>query len=187
MELIAVLEGLLFLVGEEGITLSQLSNILNLSKEQTTDLVYELKKRYEEKTSGLRIRFFKDIIKVSTKEEHKNYYAKLIENSENNILSDSAMETLAIIAYNQPITRVEVDNIRGVSTSHMIRKLVAKGLIKEAGKSTLPGRPILYRTTSDFLDCFGISSLEELPKINVDIETDKDDSELFTSIYKDET
>ena len=100
MDLIAVLEGLLFLVGEEGLTLRQISDILNIDIDQATNLVYELKKRYEDKSRGLRIRFFKDIIKVNTKEEHKEFYAKLITNPDNNFLSDSAMETLAIIAYN---------------------------------------------------------------------------------------
>ena len=93
---------------------------------------------------------------------------------------------LIIIAYNQPITRVEIDNIRGVSTSHMVRKLVAKGLIKEAGKSSLPGKPILYRTTSDFLDCFGLTSLEELPKLETSEEPIENETELFKSIYKED-
>ncbi|MBR1414074.1 MAG: SMC-Scp complex subunit ScpB [Bacilli bacterium] len=185
MELIAVLEGLLFVVGEEGISLDNLSKILEISVEETKNLVYELKKRYEENDRGLRVRFFKDIIKVSTKEEHKKYFAKLIENPETNTLSDSAMETLAIIAYNEPITRVEIDNIRGVSNAHMIRKLVAKGLIKEAGKSDMPGKPLLYRTTSEFLDCFGLSSLDELPKMDMEIIEDNE-KELFTSIYKED-
>ncbi len=185
MELIAVLEGLLFVVGEEGITLKDIAKTLEVEEDIAKDLVYELKKNYEQKDRGLRIRFFKDLIKVSTKEEHKNYYAKLIENS-NYLLSDSAMETLAIIAYNEPITRVEIDNIRGVSSAHMIRKLIAKGLIQEAGKSTLPGKPLLYRTTSDFLDCFGITNLSELPQINIEKNSDDSDKDLFTSIYKED-
>ena len=92
---------------------------------------------------------------------------------------------MAIIAYNQPITRVEVDELRGVSTSQMIRKLVAKGLVKEAGKSTMPGRPNLYKTTSEFLDYFGLSTINDLPNIELksnNIET----KELFTSIYKED-
>ncbi len=114
----------------------------------------------------------------------KEYYQKLVENPETNTLSPSTLEVLAIIAYNQPITRVEIDTMRGVSSNHIIRKLVAKGLIKEAGKSKMPGRPNLYRTTSEFLDCFGLSSLNELPEINDEIQ-EEDETELFTSIYKE--
>ena len=94
------------------------------------------------------------------------------------------METVAIIAYHQPITRAEIDNLRGVSTSNIIRKLVAKGLVKEVGKSTLPGRPNMYGTTHEFLDYFGISSLEELPVLPD--EEEQSEEELFTSIYKEE-
>ena len=101
-------------------------------------------------------------------------------------MSQAALETLAIIAYNQPITRVEIDELRGVSNVHILRKLLAKGLIKEAGKSTLPGRPNLYATTSEFLDYFGLSSISDLPTIiNEPVEEDEE-KELFSSIYKEE-
>ena len=97
------------------------------------------------------------------------------------------LETLAIIAYNQPITRIELDQIRGVNNVHMIRKLAAKGLIKEVGKSTLAGRPNLYATTSEFLDYFGLSSISDLPTIiSKEEPTTEDETELFTSIYKEE-
>ena len=115
----------------------------------------------------------------------KEYYQKLLVNEDSNTLSTAALETLAIIAYNEPITRVEIDEIRGVATAPIIRKLVAKGLIKEAGKSDLPGRPILYKTTNDFLDYFNIESLNELP--NIDTLVSKDDEiDLYDSRYKEE-
>ena len=112
----------------------------------------------------------------------KNTYAyqKLIETPESNTLSPAALETLAIIAYNQPITRIEIDEMRGVNNVHMIRKLV-----KEVGKSTMPGRPNLYGTTSEFLDYFGLSSIKELPLIVKEEEPLENDTELFTSIYKE--
>ena len=112
---------------------------------------------------------------------------KLVENPENNLLSPSSLEVLAIVAYNQPITRVEIDEMRGVSSSHVIRRLVAKGLLKEAGKSTLPGRPNLYKTTSDFLDYFGLATIEDLPSIDLNkYNNNEEEKELFTSIYKEE-
>ena len=92
---------------------------------------------------------------------------------------------MALIAYHQPITRIEVDNLRGVSCAHIIRKLVAKGLIKEVGKSTMPGRPNLYGTTKEFLDYFGMSSLNDLPELPKD-EEEKEEGDLFTSIYKED-
>lgn len=183
-----VLEGILFVVGEEGITLKKICEILNISLEEAKSLLKELKSTYENEDRGIRISYLGDAFKLTTKQEHKEYYKKLVENPENNLLSASALEVLAIVAYNQPITRVEIDEMRGISSSHMIRRLVAKGLLKEAGKSTMPGRPNLYKTTSDFLDYFGLATIEDLPSIDMSKYQDKEEQErdLFTSIYKEE-
>lgn len=185
MNLLGVLEGILFVVGDEGATLTEISEILEKPVEEVKSLLLELKQSYESDSRGLRISYLGDAFKLTTKPEHKEYYQKLIENPENNLLSQAALETLAIIAYHQPITRAELDEIRGVSNVHMIRKLVAKGLIKEAGKSTLPGRPNLYRTTSEFLDYFGLATLDDLPEMK-DTLNESQEAELFTSIYKEE-
>ena len=162
----AILEGLLFVVGEEGLTLEQIEDVLEIDEETSKNLIMELKKDYEDESRGLRIDFLGNRFKLTTKFEHKEYYQKLIENPETNSLSQAALETLAIIAYNEPITRVQVDAIRGVGSVNIIRKLVAKGFIKESGRSELPGRPILYETTNEFLDYFGLSSTEDLPDIS---------------------
>lgn len=183
---IAVLEGLLFVVGDEGLTLDQICNILEISMEDAKELLMELKKSYEDTSRGIRISYLGNAFKLTTKKEHKAYYEKLIVNPETNTLSQSALETLAIIAYHQPITRVEVDEMRGVNNSWVIRKLVAKGLVKEVGKSTMPGRPNLYGTTSDFLDYFGLATINDLPKLPSD-EVDNDETDLFQSIYKENT
>jgi len=187
MNLLGVLEGILFVVGDEGVTLNQICDILNVSMEEAKSLLMELKKSYDTDNHGIRISYLGDAFKLTTKKEHKEYYKKLIENPESNTLSQAALETLAIIAYNQPITRVEIDELRGVSNTHMIRKLAAKGLIKESGKSTMPGRPNLYVTTSEFLDYFGLSSLSDLPTIINSSEPEDTEKELFTSIYKEES
>jgi segregation and condensation protein B len=188
MNLLGVLEGILFVVGDEGITLNQICDILDVDMEKAKSLLMELKKSYDDESHGIRISYLGDAFKLTTKKEHKEYYQKLIENPDSNTLSQAALETLAIIAYNQPITRVEIDEMRGVNNVHMIRKLIAKGLVKEAGKSTMPGRPNLYATTSEFLDYFGLSSISELPtmvaKPNEETEEEK---ELFTSIYKEDS
>ena len=186
MNLLGVLEGILFVVGDEGITLNQICDILEIDMEQAKEILMELKKTYDSEERGIRISYLGDAFKLTTKKEHKDYYKKLIENEENNTLSQAALETLAIIAYNQPITRIEIDEMRGVSCVHMIRKLVAKGLIKEAGKSTMPGRPNLYATTSEFLDYFGLSSISDLPTMITQEEKKDESEELFASIYKED-
>lgn len=183
----AVLEGLLFVVGEDGLTLDQIKETLEVDEDVAKELLMELKKDYENESRGLRIDFLGNRFKLTTKFEHKQYYQKLIENPETNFLSQAALETLAIIAYNEPITRIQVDAIRGVGSTSIIRKLVAKGFIKESGRSEIPGRPILYETTHEFLDYFGLSSIDDLPNIDDIIkeaeESDDDDSDLYTSKY----
>lgn len=178
----AVLEGLLFVVGEDGLTIEQIEEVLEINEDEAKELVMELKKDYESETRGLRIDFLGNRFKITTKFEHKEYYQKLLENPETNTLSQAALETLAIIAYNEPITRVQVDAIRGVSSAPIIRKLVAKGFIKESGRSELPGRPILYETTNEFLDYFGLSSTEELPNIE-EIINESEESDESTDLY----
>ena len=185
MNLLGVLEGILFVVGDEGITLNALSEILEKDSEEVKKMLLELKHSYETDDIGICISYLGDAFKLTTKKEHKNYYQKLIENPESNMLSQAALETLAIIAYNQPITRVEVDEIRGISSAFMIRKLVAKNFLKEVGKSTMPGRPNLYATTSDFLDFFGLASLSDLPKLPELSNKPQEEQDLFTSIYKE--
>ena len=181
----AVLEGLLFVVGEDGLTLEQIEDVLEIDEGRAKELLMDLKKDYEEEDRGLRIDFLGNRFKLTTKFEHKEYYQKLIENPETNTLSQAALETLAIIAYNEPITRIQVDVIRGVGSAAIIRKLVAKGFIKESGRSEAAGRPILYETTNEFLDYFGLSSKEDLPKIDIIEETVDEDKDLFKSTYKD--
>ena len=182
----AVLEGLLFVVGEDGLTLDQIEDILEVDEDTAKSIIMELKHDYEDESRGLRIDFLGNRFKITTKFEHKAYYQKLIENPDTNFLSQAALETLAIIAYNEPITRIQVDAIRGVSSISIVRKLVAKGFVKEVGRSDIPGRPILYETTHEFLDYFGLSSIEDLPNIDdiLKSEEEKDDNlDLYTSKY----
>ena len=182
---VGVLEGLLFVVGDDGLSLNQIMEILEVEKDEAYKLINELESRYEDKNSGLHIHFLGDTFKLTTKKEHREYYEKLLFNEESNSLSNSALETLAIIAYNEPVTRIQVDEIRGVQSGQLIRKLVAKGLVKEDGRSPLPGRPILYKTTNEFLDYFGLSNISELPKIEQE-EIEDTEVDLYKSNYKDE-
>lgn len=183
---LAALEGLLFVVGDDGLSLNQMMEILEIEHDEAVNLINELREEYNNVNRGIRLHFLGNTFKLTTKEEHKKYYQKLLVNEENNTLSNSALETLAIVAYNEPITRVEVDEIRGVQTAQMIRKLVAKGLLKECGRSELPGRPILYKTTSEFLDYFGLSDISELPKITPKSEQENNEVDLYHSKYEEE-
>ncbi len=182
---LGILEGILFVVGDEGVTIDVLKDSMGLSEEKIKELLKLLKKEYEEPNRGLRISYLGNAFKLTTKEEHKDYYEKLVYNPGTTKLSPAALETLAIVAYNQPITTSEVSEMRGVHSGQLIRKLVAKGLLKEAGKSDLPGRPNLYRTTSEFLDYFGLATIDDLPVVETKNKPKEDETELFTSIYKD--
>jgi len=187
MNKLAILEGLLFVVGDDGLTLKQIMDILEIDQDEAKSLIIELKGSYDDEKRGIKINILGDRFKLSTKKEHRDYYQKLIETPDNNNLSQAALETLAIVAYNEPLTRVEIDEIRGVNSRDMLRKLVAKGLIKEEGRSDLPGRPILYATTREFLDYFGLASKDDLPKFEKKIEKiDDDETDLYHSKYVEE-
>ena len=182
----AILEGLLFVVGDEGLTIDQITDIMNINFDEAKKILIALKNDYEDNNRGIRINYLGNTFKLTTKSEYKDYYHRLIENAQNNNLSQPALEILAIIVYNEPITRVEVDKIRGVHSGQMIRKLVAKGLVKEIGRSDQPGRPILYKTTNEFLDYFGLASRDELPKLEVQVNEEGKEVDLFLSKYQEE-
>ncbi|MDY5058645.1 MAG: SMC-Scp complex subunit ScpB [Bacilli bacterium] len=179
-----IIEGLLYVQGDLGLTINQIEDILEIPEEEAKRLVLNLKNYYEENNRGLRINYLGNTIKLTTKEEHQKYYQKLLESPSSNNLSESALEVLAIIAYNEPITRGDLEKLRGVDSTYVLRRLLAKGLIKECGKSDLPGRPILYKTTDDFLDYFGLASIKDLPNIEL-LEEDNSPKDLYTSIYKE--
>ncbi len=174
MNLLGVLEGLLFVVGDEGVTLKEICDVLSINENEAKELLVSLKKEYENDNRGIKISFLGETFKLTTKKEHKEYYQKLVTTKED-ILSQSQLEVLAIIAYNEPITRIEIDEIRGLSSAYIVKKLLSKDLIKVVGKSDLPGRPNLYRTTREFLDIFGLASLNDLPEI-VNIETNEEEN-----------
>ena len=179
----AVLEGLLFVSGDEGLTKEQLMELLEIDENNLNEIIDNLKDKYIKDDSGITLKMLGNHYKLTTKEEHKEYYEKLVEIEEGN-LSEASLETLAIIAYNQPVTRLTVDEIRGINSSYVVRKLVARELIEEKGRSDSPGRPILYGVTDKFLDYFGLSSIEDLPEIK-ETETKDEDVDLFESKYKE--
>lgn len=160
------LEALLFVVGEEGMTLDELSYLLELETASTFQLIEDLKLKYQSQPdSALNILETGNHFMVTTKKEVAPLLKKYAQSPASNKLSQAALETLSIVAYKQPITRVEIDEIRGVQSSGAIQKLVINQLIEEKGRVEGPGRAILYGTTAYFMDFFALKSLEELPPI----------------------
>ena len=181
----AVLEGMLFIVGDEGTTIKEMSNVLGVSEEEVKKLLLELKKDYEDKNRGLRISYLGNAFKLTTKEEHKEFYEKLVMDTKTTNLSNAALEVLAVIAYNEPITRLKVDEVRGVNSSQIIRRLLARGFIKVCGKDDTIGKPNLYKTTNEFLDYFGLSSKEDLPELIRNEVVENDSEDLYNTTYKE--
>lgn len=184
---IAIIEGILFIVGDDGITIDEISEILNIEPSKTLDLLEELKVNYDNNDmSGLTIGILGSKYKLTTKVIHNDYYKKIFETTSSNVLSQAALETLIILAYNGPITRLEVDEIRGISSSQMIRKLISRNLVIIVGKANLPGKPNLYKVTEEFFDCFGLKSIEDLPKKNLKkAPIESDEVDLFKSKYSE--
>ena len=179
----STIEALLFAVGSEGLSVEDLTNILEKDADEVLKSLDKLNEKYKSEDSGIELKLLGNSYKLTTKESEKEYLKKLATETSNN-LSEAALETLAIIAYNEPITRVQIDEIRGINSTQMVRNLIAKGLIENTGKSDLPGRPNLYKTTPFFLDYFNLSNIDELPEINEQIEVLEDD-DLYKSKYSE--
>ncbi|MGX8834207.1 SMC-Scp complex subunit ScpB [Amedibacillus sp. YH-ame6] len=163
----SVLEGLLFLSGDEGLSKEQILGCMDEDEqvEHIEETLDELMKDYLEDCHGIELVRFGGIYKFVSKECVHEYAERLFSSTKMSTLSNAAMETLAIIAYKQPITRVEIEEIRGVGCDMMVRKLLARSLIKECGRSDAPGRPFLYEVTEEFMDTFKLESLKELPDL----------------------
>ena len=165
VKLKAILEGLLFLVGDDGLTVEQASKSMDISAKKAEQLFDALQKDYVDDSRGFEIERYGSRYRFLSKAFVHEAAKKLFSIDKISKLSNAALETLAIIAYKQPITRVEIEEIRGVGADVMIRKLEARGLIKEEGRSDAPGRPFLYSVTDEFMDSFKLLSLDELPDL----------------------
>lgn len=175
-----ILEGLLFIAGDEGLNAAQIQSCMedDTKAEEIEQLLDEMMKDYlKDNDRGFELVRYGGIYKFVSKEEIHPFAERLFSSAKIATLSQAALETLAIIAYKQPITRAEIEEIRGVGCDMMVRKLLARNLIKECGRSDAPGRPFLYEVTEEFMDVFKLESLKELP----DLPTfrDEEDNELF--------
>ncbi|MEG0025772.1 MAG: SMC-Scp complex subunit ScpB [Bacilli bacterium] len=181
MDLRGVLEGLLFVVGDDGLTMEAIKKLMNISDKQVKELILSLQDSYRSNQRGIKIEVLGSSFKLVTKKEHHLFYQKLFDDEQGNSLSQAGLETLAIVAYNEPITRMQIDEIRGVNSSYVLRKLSVIGLIASKGRSSLPGKPIVYGVTKQFLDYFGLQTMADLPKLDPIKVDDLKEHDLFNS------
>ena len=163
-ESVAAIEAIMFAYGEP-ITIEKLSEASGIEEETVVKLVDTLERQYNVRESGLKILRINGAFQIAARSEFADSIKRALETRKQQPLSQAAMETLAIVAYNQPVTNGFVEQVRGIDSSSVVRSLVERGLLEEAGRLDLPGRPIAYRTTDNFLRCFGLGSLEELPPL----------------------
>lgn len=191
MELFTIskMEALLFVAGNEGLTLSELAHMLDLSTGTTYDYLNQLKSDYlDSEKSALTILEVGEHFMLSTKKEMAPLLKYYAQSSINQSLSQAALECLSIVAYKQPITRAEIEELRGVQSSGSVQKLVARRLIEEKSRVDGPGRAILYGTTNYFLDYFGLKNVEELPDVEILAENAEKEipNDLFFDRFKEQ-
>lgn len=183
-----IVESLLFAAGDEGLTMKQICEVLELDEIMAVQIMKELEEEYKENGNrGITLVQMAGAYQLVTKKEYSPYLKKLVESPHTSTLSQAALETLAIIAYKQPITRMEIEEIRGVKTERPLHTLVGKALIKEVGRVEGAGRAYLYGTTKAFLDYFGLKNIEDLPPLPDQIEEDsvQEEADLFFGRFED--
>lgn len=165
----AAAEAILFASGEP-LTAERICDALEIELEEAMLLIGKLEERYESDDCGIRLVKLEDSYQIISKKEYAPYVRAALENPKGTNLSNAAMEVLAIAAYNQPVTKSFVEHVRGVDSSSVVNTLVEKGLLEEAGRLDVPGKPIAYKTTANFLRSFGFSGLDDLPPLPNDDE-----------------
>ena len=163
-ESICIIEALLFASGEP-ISLDRLSEASGIEPETVVKLIDRLERKYNVSDSAIRVLRLENSYQLSTREEYAPYIKRAMENKRHARLSPASLEVLAVVAYNQPVTKALVEQVRGTDSSGVINTLVERELLYEAGRLELPGRPITYKTTDNFLRCFKLESLAQLPSL----------------------
>lgn len=173
----AIVEAILFTMGES-VELERIAKTLELDTERTKKIIEHLMQRYEDDGVGVKIMELDGSYQMCTKGEMHEYLVKIAKQPKKHVLTDVLLETLSIIAYKQPITKAEIEKIRGVSCDHAVNKLVEYNLVCELGRLDAPGRPLLFGTTEEFLRSFGVQSIDELPVLSpVQVEEFKQEAE----------
>ena len=163
----AAIQAILFTMGDS-VELSQIADALGLAEEMTLQILYSMMEKYNSPEYGIKIVELDGSFQMCTKAEMYEYLIRIAKQPKKHVLTDVLLETLSIVAYKQPVTKLEIEKIRGVSCDHAVNKLVEYNLITEVGRKDAPGRPILFGTTEEFLRCFGVQSVDDLPALNPD-------------------
>lgn len=186
-KLLSRIEALLFVAGDEGMTAKQLAQYIEVEMMDIEAGLSELQSQYnEEEARGITLKQLAGTYQLTTKPEVADTLKKLIENPTNQVLTAASLEVLAIIAYKQPLTRAEVEDLRGVKSERPIATLVSRALVQEVGRAEGTGRAILYGTTKEFLNYFGLKNIKELPPLPENIDSDEDQStDLFLTKFQE--
>lgn len=180
----ALIECFLFMAGDEGLTKSQLVSLMEQSEASVNEALTQMEEKYDQREdSGLTLKVYGGYYKLVTKAEYSEHMKRLLEQPSSKSMTQASLEVLAIIAYRQPVTRVEIDDIRGVKSEGPIQTLIAKGFVMEKGRAEGTGRAILYGTTELFLDRFGLQSLDDLPSLQVEEEDHPGETDLFLTKF----
>ena len=181
----AILEAILFTMGDS-VEIDRLADVIEEDKKTTKALLEEMAEEYQREDRGISLTTLDDAVQLCTKGELYEYLIKIAKTPKKFVLTDTLLETLSIIAYKQPITRLEIEKIRGVSCDHAVNRLLEFDLITEVGRMDAPGRPLLFGTTEQFLRSFGVKSIEDLPELNaVQIEEFKQQAETEVQLQLD--
>ena len=181
----AVLEAILFTMGDS-VGIDSLASVIEEDKKTTREILEEMMQNYSAEDKGIGLTMLEDAVQMCTKGELYEYLIKIAKAPKKFVLTDTLLETLSIIAYKQPVTRLEIERVRGVSCDHAVNKLLEDDLITEVGRLDAPGRPLLFGTTEQFLRSFGVKSIEDLPELNaVQIEEFKQQAESEVQLQLD--
>ncbi len=184
--LMSKIEALLFVVGDDGLSVKQLAGLLEEDEMDIEAGLSELQTSYEETMRGITLKNLAGTYQLITKPEMAETIKKLVENPNSHLLTTASLEVLAIIAYKQPITRAEVEDLRGVKSERPIQTLISRALIQEVGRAEGTGRAILYGTTKEFLNYFGLQSISELPPLpDVEQVDEEQDTDLFMTKFQE--
>lgn len=184
--LMSKVESLLFVIGEDGLTLAQLAQLTGSTQLEMQEALVELKNRYDEDDArGMTVKELAGTYQLISKPANADVIEKLVENPPTQSLSQAALEVLAIVAYKQPITRVEIEDLRGVKCERAINTLTQKLLVQEVGRVEGTGRAILYGTTKEFLNYFGLNHISDLPPLEVETFELEEEQDLFMSKFQE--
>lgn len=161
----SVLEAILFTMGDS-VEIERLANVIEEDVQTTKEILEEMAEEYRKEDRGIELNTLDNAVQLCTKGELYEYLIKIAKTPKKYVLTDTLLETLSIIAYKQPVTRLEIEKVRGVSCDHAVNRLIEFDLISEVGRLDAPGRPLLFGTTEQFLRSFGVKSIDDLPEIN---------------------